>query len=132
MPSRWTENHMSVEIIYDGECPFCTNFVQLVRLRETFGPITLIDARKAADPRIINARQRYNLDNGFLVTHAGREYYGPKALEFLSLATSDTSWQRHVLRLPIFRGPLAAWSYPAMVAGRNLTLRLRGRKPMGY
>ena len=33
-------------IIYDGECPFCSRYVKLMRLEETIGDIRLIDARK--------------------------------------------------------------------------------------
>ena len=32
-------------IIYDGDCVFCSHYVRFVRLRETVGPVALIDAR---------------------------------------------------------------------------------------
>lgn len=36
-----------VEVVYDGECPFCASYVALLRLRERVGEVRLIDARRA-------------------------------------------------------------------------------------
>ena len=32
-------------IIYDGQCPFCSRYVRLVRLRDSLGQVELVDAR---------------------------------------------------------------------------------------
>ena len=31
-------------LIYDGNCPFCSNYVRFTRLRENIGSVDLIDA----------------------------------------------------------------------------------------
>ena len=33
-------------IVYDGECPFCTQYVKLMRLRETVGIVKPLNARE--------------------------------------------------------------------------------------
>src|SRR3990167_3513777 len=33
-------------IVYDGDCPFCTQYVKLVRLRETIGKVKPLNARE--------------------------------------------------------------------------------------
>ena len=121
-----------VDIIYDGDCPFCSAFVKLVRLRETFGDVRLIDARDAESALISDLRQRYALDDGFVAIHNGKEYYGAQALEFLSLATSDSGIARFLMRSPLFRGRFGGALYPVMVKGRKFALRLLGRRLMGY
>ena len=32
-------------IVYDGDCPFCSRYVKLVRLREALGSVDLVNAR---------------------------------------------------------------------------------------
>ena len=34
-----------MKIVYDGECPFCSKYVQLIELRNTVGDVELINAR---------------------------------------------------------------------------------------
>ena len=32
-------------LVYDGECPFCSRYVRLLRLRAAVGAVELVDAR---------------------------------------------------------------------------------------
>jgi predicted DCC family thiol-disulfide oxidoreductase YuxK len=126
------ESRSGVDIIYDGECPFCTAFVKMARLRETFGEVRLVDARAKETPVIAALRSKYRLDDGFVILHGGKQYYGPAALEFLSLATADSGWTRLLMKLPLFRGRIGQVVYPILVRGRKLALKLLGRRLMGY
>jgi predicted DCC family thiol-disulfide oxidoreductase YuxK len=71
-------------IVYDGDCPFCRNFVLLMRLRETIGPVSLINARDggAAVDRLL--AERYDLNEGMAVIFGGRVYYGDDAVTFIA------------------------------------------------
>ncbi|MFT5932039.1 MAG: putative DCC family thiol-disulfide oxidoreductase YuxK, partial [Hyphomonas sp.] len=33
-------------IVYDGDCPFCSEYVKLLRLRDAIGPVSLVNARE--------------------------------------------------------------------------------------
>jgi predicted DCC family thiol-disulfide oxidoreductase YuxK len=126
------DGHKSVSIVYDGECPFCSSFVKMVKLRDVFGAVTLVDARAGESKLIQDLRARYRLDDGFVLIHDGREYYGADALEFISVATSDTALSRFLMRMPVFRGRMGRVAYPILVKGRKLALRLLRRRLMGY
>ena len=125
-------NPSGVKIIYDGECPFCSRFAALVSLREQFGAVELIDARAAEDPLIQALRAKYKLDEGFVVIHEGAEYHGDAAMRFLSGASGEAGGMARLLRTFFPARKSGGWFYRWLVRGRNLALKLVGRKLMGY
>lgn len=120
-----TENNAL--IVYDGDCIFCQNYVRLLRLRQTVGPVDLVDAR-SADPRVKALQAAgYDLDQGMIFVHQGRTHFGSDAIHMLAiLSSSSTTLGRINRRLLSSRG-LAAALYPALKLGRRVTLALRGK-----
>ena len=47
-----------IYVVYDGECPFCTAYVKLLRLREAAGKVELVNAREADHPIVLKVRDR--------------------------------------------------------------------------
>lgn len=118
-------------IIYDGECPFCAAYVRMTRLRASAGPVRLIDARSDA-PEVAEARAAgLDLDRGMVVKLDGRLYHGDAAMTALALLTTPSGGFNRLMRSLFQRPALARVLYPPMVAGRNMTLRLLGRRPIG-
>ena len=118
-----------LEIIYDGECPFCTRYVALQRLREAAGPVTLIDAR-SDDPRVAELQAMgYDLDAGMVVRLRGEIHHGHAAMTLLT-RLSRAGLLRQVMR-PLFARPrVAASAYRLLAAGRRAVLQLLGRGPI--
>ena len=118
-------------IVYDGECPFCAAYVQMTRLRASAGPVRLVDARSDA-PEVAEARAAgLDLDRGMVVKLDGRLYHGDAAMTALALLTTPSGGFNRAMRALFRRPALARVLYPPMVGGRNLTLRLLGRRPIG-
>lgn len=118
-----------VQIIYDGDCPFCSRFVKLTRLRERFGDVQLINARdKTVLSQVPTEHLDVQLDEGMLVIHEGRSYYGDEAVHILSImATRSGLFSRLVL--PLFRNrTISRCIYPVLKIGRRITLKLLGVK----
>jgi len=107
-----------LRIVYDGECPFCANYVGLLRLREDHA-VELVDAR--AD-RIKANRYGLNLNEGMIVDLDGEIFHGAKAVALLS----------RLSRRPgiLSSDRIANAVYPLMRRGRAITLRVLGRKPL--
>ncbi len=115
-------------IIYDGECIFCQNYVRFVRLRDSIGPVELLDAR-SCDPRIsLYVSRGYDLDVGMLFVHGDKVYHGAEAINVLARLSSDNTLSSKV-NGAIFSSELfSRMSYPFLRVGRRLTLLLRGKK----
>lgn len=119
-------------LIYDGDCPFCSRYARLTRLRDTVGELRLVDARIPS--REVDAARAagYVLDQGMLLRLDGRDYYGADCLQRLALLSSrSTLFNRAAYAL--LRSPSAArWAYPVLRFGRNAALRLLGRDKLGF
>ena len=119
-------------IVYDGECPFCAAYVRMTRLRESVGPVMLVDARTTDHPVLAEiATAKLDLDTGMVVKLDGRLHHGDAAMTAIALMTTPSGLFNRVMRALFRRPGLARVLYPPMVAGRNLTLRLLGRRRIG-
>jgi predicted DCC family thiol-disulfide oxidoreductase YuxK len=114
-------------IVYDGDCVFCQNYVRFMRLRETVGPVELLDAR-SGDPRVAGfQRQGYDLNEGMLFVLDDRVYHGDEAVNLLAILSSSSSLFGWLNRAILSSRTAARLIYPALKFGRRVTLRLRGR-----
>lgn len=118
-------------LLYDGDCPFCSSYVSYVRLRDSVGPVTLADARKY--PALVAEANAlgYDIDVGMVLKLDGHYYFGADCIHALSLLTT-ASGPFNRLNRALFRSKtVARVAYPVLRAGRNLALRLLGRRRIG-
>ena len=112
-------------VIYDGECIFCSNYVKLLKLRETVGKVDLVDAR-SEDPRVaLYWAEGYDLNEGMIFVYEGQVYFGDRAVNALALLSGDSTWFNRVNRALLSNPNVARIAYPVLRFGRNLTLRVR-------
>jgi predicted DCC family thiol-disulfide oxidoreductase YuxK len=118
-------------IIYDGQCPFCSRYVQLVRLRDSLGGVALVDARKGG-PLVDEVRSAgADLDEGMVLKMDGRLYHGEECIHMLALLSTPSGLFNRT-NAAIFRSRNASkLLYPMLRAGRNAALRLLGRSKIG-
>ena len=57
----------NLTFIYDGECPFCDHFAELLELKSKINEISILDGRK--NPKIIKSllERGYDIDRGCLL-----------------------------------------------------------------
>jgi predicted DCC family thiol-disulfide oxidoreductase YuxK len=116
-----------VWVIYDQECPFCSRFVMLYRLRENGQRVHLINAR-SDHPLVAKVRAlRLDLNEGMVVRWRGHFHYGAEAMHLLATLASDRSAFNRINRVVFAHPTSARLLYPWLVRGRKLTLRLLGR-----
>lgn len=117
-------------VVYDGECPFCTAYVRLLRLRESAGRVHLVDARLGGPVVEEIARAGLDLDEGMALKIGGRIYHGDDCIHALALLSGDVGLFNRI-NAWVFRSPARARVlYPLLRAGRNTALRLLGRRKL--
>lgn len=120
-----------IQIIYDGECPFCSSYIGLVRLRDAVGHVELIDARQP-HPLVAEVRARgLDLDEGMVAVYNGAFHHGHACVHLLATLTEDTGLANGVFRRLFASKTRTKGLYPLMRGARNLALRLLGRSKIG-
>lgn len=125
-------NEDGLWLVYDGDCPLCRSAAQAIRVKATVGQLHMLNAREAGDhPLMRNIMARgLDLNEGIVVRYQAHFYHGADGLHLLALLGSEsdgfnrfTGW--------VFRSKTRTrFIYPALKAGRNLLLWMRGKTPL--
>ena len=69
-----------ITFIYDGECPFCNHFAELLELKSKINNISIIDGRKNLE--IINSllKKGYDIDKGAILLQGDDIFHGAEAI----------------------------------------------------
>lgn len=119
---------MATKIYYDGECPFCTRYVKLLRLRDSVGHVELTDLRDDAALRDELAQSGFDLDQGMVVEMDGRRLGGADATHAMALMSTPSGAFNRLNKM-MFSVPLiSSVLYPVLRSGRWITLFVMGRK----
>lgn len=121
-----------MKLIYDGECPFCSRYVSLVRIKEAAGQLQLIDAR-GGGPEVEEIRARgLIIDEGMVLVMNGQYFHGDDCLNRLALLSTRSGIFNRI-NFWLFQSALVARiCYPVLRFGRNLALRLLGKHKLGF
>lgn len=115
-------------IVYDGECPFCTQYVKLVRLRETIGKVKPQNAREDHPVvRFVRARG-IDLNQEMALVKGDDVLSGPDVIHRLALLSTGSGFFNGLMSKVFASKGLTKFMYPILRTGRNTTLFLMGRK----
>jgi DCC1-like thiol-disulfide oxidoreductase len=114
-------------LLYDGECPVCSSYVAMARLRQLYPDLRVIDARTAPALVAELRGQGYEINVGMVLRLDGVVHFGAEATRMIARLgrTSPSRWRRAAMRL------LAAAPYRWLNAGRGVLLKALGRDPIG-
>ena len=114
-------------ILYDGECPVCGEYLNLLKIRELVDEVRLVNARTRPDLVDGLRAAGYEINDGIVLAHQGGIVYGASALSVIAqLGESERTINR--ASAAVFRVPLIGEIfYVVLKAGRKLLLRLLGR-----
>ena len=115
-------------LIYDSECPVCAYDVQMIRIRESLGELTLVSARDNSDlVKEINA-MGINLDKGMVLKIDDQIFSDSETIHALAMISSRSTLFNKVNSW-IFK---SKWRtrllYPPLRFGRRCLLSILGKK----
>lgn len=115
-------------VLMDGDCVYCSRFSDLIAARNNLGSLQILNLRDRPD--LVEAMRRDGLEpnQGMLFKRGDKFHYGPRAVSELARATEGDGVVRWAVRQVLRSPPVAAVLYPAMRAGRAVTLRVRGKR----
>ena len=120
----------SLTIIYDGQCPVCSAYTRMARLRSTFAQVDLVDAR-SDHPSVASVKDMdLSLNDGMAIIQGERIYHGSEAMHVLSVMAADYGAFNRLMSWAFGNPSRAAIIYPWLVRGRLLLLKLLGRDPI--
>lgn len=117
-------------LLYDGECPFCSAYVRMQRLRETSINLRLLDARENPALVLEHARSGRDINEGMILRIGDTVDFGGDVMFKLALMSGDSRGFNRFFAWVFSNRWLAHVLYPVLRAGRNTTLRVLGRAKM--
>jgi predicted DCC family thiol-disulfide oxidoreductase YuxK len=118
-------------LLYDGECPVCSAYVAMARLRQLHPHLVVRDAR--SEPELVAELRAkgYEINEGMVLCLDGAIHFGADATRMIAELSraSPSRWRRAVLGL-VGTAPWSRRLYPWLNRGRLALLRLLRRGPI--
>ena len=114
--------------IYDGECPFCNHFAELLELRSKISNISILDGRK--NPKLIKdlLSKGYDLDKGAILLADKEILHGAKAINAICKQINKPSSKLLEILSKTFKSSARTnFIFPFLVTARRLALISKGK-----
>ena len=114
--------------IYDGECPFCNYFSQLLELKSSLPGIEVIDGRKNLSLLTQLYKQGYDLNKGAILISNEKIMHGADAINWICSDIKEPSNSLlDLLRIIFTSNKRTKFLFPFLLWGRRLSLILKGK-----
>ena len=113
--------------IYDGECPFCNHFAELLEIKSMITNIKILDGRK--NLTLINSllEKGYDLDKGAILLKDEEIFHGAEAINTISKQINNPSSSLLLLLSRIFKSTKRTkLLFPLLVRARRIALTSKG------
>ena len=117
----------NLTFIYDGECPFCNHFAELLELKSKINKISILDGRK--NPKIIKSllEKGYDIDRGAILLKDDDIFHGAEAINKICNQINNPSGKLLKLLSNIFKSnKRTSLLFPFLVRARRLALIAKG------
>ena len=113
--------------IYDGECPFCNHFAELLEIKSKITNIKILDGRK--NLTLINSllEKGYDLDKGAILLKGEEIFHGAEAINTICKEINNPSSSLLSLLSKIFKSTKRTKVlFPLLVRARRFALISKG------
>ena len=113
--------------IYDGKCPFCNHFAELLELKSKIKTIHILDGRK--NKKLINTLldKGYDIDKGAILLNGDNIYHGAEAINSVCKNITNPSGNLLKLLSKFFKSKKRTnLLFPFLVRARRFALISKG------
>ena len=113
--------------IYDGECPFCNHFAELLELKSKINNISILDGRK--NKKLISSllKKGYDIDKGAILLKGDNILHGSEAINIICKQINNPSGNLLKLLSKIFKSSKTTnLLFPFLVRARRFALIAKG------
>ena len=117
----------TLTFIYDGECPFCNHFAELLEIKSRIKNISILDGRK--NPELIREllKKGYDLDKGAILLKGKEIFHGANAINTIcNLINQPSSKLLEILSTTFKSKKRTKFIFPFLVTARRLALISKG------
>ena len=113
--------------IYDGECPFCNHFAELLEIKSKMTNIKIIDGRKNLTLIESLLDKGYDLDKGAILLMDADIFHGADAINTICKQISNPSSSLLLLLSKVFKSnKRTKVIFPLLIRARRLALISKG------
>tara|TARA_Y100001968_G_scaffold211429_1_gene194585 strand:+ start:294 stop:695 length:402 start_codon:yes stop_codon:yes gene_type:complete len=114
--------------IYDGECPFCKHFAQLLVLRSSLPSLQILNGRENLEKLTTLYKQGYDLNNGAILINDGKIMHGSEAINWICSEIKDPNDSLlETIRIIFSSKKRSKLLFPLLLWSRRLLLSLKGK-----
>ena len=114
--------------IYDGECPFCNHFAQLLELKCILSDFEILDGRENLALLTKLYKQGYDLNKGAILISNENIMHGADAISWICSEIKEPSDSLlELLRILFTSNKRANFLFPLLLWGRRFSLTLKGK-----
>ena len=113
--------------IYDGECPFCNHFAELLEIKSKITNIKILDGRKNLTLIESLLEKGYDLDKGAILLKNEDIFHGAEAINTICKQISNPSSSLLLLLSSIFKSnKRTRFIFPLLIRARRFALISKG------
>ncbi|MCR8540347.1 MAG: DUF393 domain-containing protein [Prochlorococcus marinus CUG1439] len=113
--------------IYDGECPFCNHFAELLEVKSKITNVKILDGRKNLN--MINSLldKGYDLDKGAILLKDEEIFHGAEAINTICKQIKNPSSSLLLVLSSVFKSnKRTKVLFPLLITARRLALISKG------
>ena len=113
--------------IYDGECPFCNHFAELLEIKSNLNNIKILDGRKNLTLIDSLLKKGYDLDKGAILLKEEEIFHGAEAINTICKQINNPSSSLLLLLSRVFKSTKRTkLLFPLLVRARRFALISKG------
>ena len=112
--------------IYDGECPFCNHFAQLLVLKSKLPTLEILDGRENLAQLTELYKKGYDLNKGAILINNGEIKHGAEAINWICIQLNEPNDRLlEILKIIFTSNYRSKAIFPFLLWGRRILLTVK-------